>query len=279
MPGPEDVVFATADGGPPIACWRQGDGDPILLVHGSGEDHARWGRIGPALADRFAVHAMDRRGHGRSGDAPHHSLAAEARDIAAVVREIGRPAHLFGHSYGALCCLEAAAAGADVAGLVLHEPCLPIAGAPTPSAVAERLRALLEAGDREEVVLTFFREVVEAPTRYTRILRALPAFPGMVRSAHTLVRELAATEGYAFDAERFRGLDVDVLLLAGNEPSSRHVAAAVAAIRDAVPGTRVAALSAQPHMALDMVPDRVSAAVAGFLGSQVHPVRQKLQEA
>jgi pimeloyl-ACP methyl ester carboxylesterase len=263
--------FVTGDGSE-IACWRRGTGPPVLLVHGSGEDHARWERVVRALADRFTVHAMDRRGHGRSGDAGPHSLAAEADDIAAVLRRIGRPTHLIGHSYGALCCLEAAAAGADVGGLVLHEPCLPLSGARPPSAVATRLRALLDAGDREAVVTTFLREVIGAPPRWTKVLRALPTYPRLVGSADRLLRELVATEGYHFDGARLRGMETRVLLLAGREVRSPHVVAALSAIREVVPGARLVLLPAQAHLALDMAPLSVAAAVTEFLEVRSMPI-------
>ena len=41
----------------------------LLLVHGATADHTTWRTVGPALAARRSVFAMDRRGRGASGDA------------------------------------------------------------------------------------------------------------------------------------------------------------------------------------------------------------------
>lgn len=57
-----------------IAYERTGTGEPLVLVHGSGDDHTRWTPVLPALARRFAVYAIDRRGRGESGDSPAYSL-------------------------------------------------------------------------------------------------------------------------------------------------------------------------------------------------------------
>ena len=90
-------------------CVRtRGSGSPRLLVHGSTADHTRWTSILPGLERRFTVLAMDRRGRGASGDAQKYSLEREYDDVAAVIRAAGREVDLFGHSFGALCAMEAA---------------------------------------------------------------------------------------------------------------------------------------------------------------------------
>jgi pimeloyl-ACP methyl ester carboxylesterase len=256
-------VVVSGDG-TPIACWRRGDGPPLLLVHGSGEDHTRWRAIGRALADRFTVFTIDRRGHGQSGDGADHSLEAEADDVGAVLDLIATPAHVLGHSFGALCCLEAGVRGAAVQSLVLHEPCLPLEAGHT-SGLTVRLQALLDAGDREAVVTAFFEEAVRVPSSRVRLLRSLPIFPALVASAHTLVRELRATERYQFDPRRVGGLDVPVLLLAGSALESPFLAGAMRQLQAALPGSRLQVLPAGQHLGLDAAPARVVAEVAGFL--------------
>lgn len=54
------------------------------------------------FADDFTVYAIDRRGHGESGDGDEYTLEREAEDVAAVLRSIGEPAMLLGSSVGAL---------------------------------------------------------------------------------------------------------------------------------------------------------------------------------
>ena len=58
----------TSKDGTPIACWRSGEGPPLVLVHGTAADHGRWRPVLPAFEERFTVFAVDRRGRGGSGD-------------------------------------------------------------------------------------------------------------------------------------------------------------------------------------------------------------------
>jgi pimeloyl-ACP methyl ester carboxylesterase len=44
-----------------------GDGDPLVLVHGSWGDHSNWQGVVPTLTQSFRVVTYDRRGHSRSG--------------------------------------------------------------------------------------------------------------------------------------------------------------------------------------------------------------------
>ena len=44
--------------GTPIAYWRSGTGDPLLLVHGTTCDHSIWAGVRSALERRFSVYAM-----------------------------------------------------------------------------------------------------------------------------------------------------------------------------------------------------------------------------
>lgn len=52
-----------------IAYARSGEGSPLVLVHGTSSDHmTAWPFVLPALEERCAVYAVDRRGRGKSGD-------------------------------------------------------------------------------------------------------------------------------------------------------------------------------------------------------------------
>jgi len=70
------------------------------MVPGGIGDRTRWSPMIPLLSSRFTACAMDRRGHGASGDSLDYSLQKEAEDVAAVVN--ARPGTVFvlGHSYG-----------------------------------------------------------------------------------------------------------------------------------------------------------------------------------
>src|SRR5918995_5182698 len=113
----------------------------------------------PAFERRFTVCAIDRRGRGGSGDPDDYTIGREFEDVAAVVDSLGEPAFLLGHSYGALCALEAALLTRNVRKLVLYEPPMDVSGEGiNPPGVVDRLEALLEAGERGEGGGTFMRE-------------------------------------------------------------------------------------------------------------------------
>jgi pimeloyl-ACP methyl ester carboxylesterase len=108
----ENVVSqesVTSKDGTPIAYWQSGQVPPLVLVHGTAADHGRWAPVLPAFEERSTVCAVDRRGRGGSGDPEEvYVIEREFEDISAVVDSLGEPTILLGHSYGALCALEAA---------------------------------------------------------------------------------------------------------------------------------------------------------------------------
>lgn len=110
--------------GVPIHLARSGRGRPVVLVHGaSGNLNDMTFRLGPALADRFEVIAVDRPGHGRSGMPPggNVSIREQARLLRGAVARLGiARATVVGHSYGGSVALAwAVDAPESVAALVL----------------------------------------------------------------------------------------------------------------------------------------------------------------
>jgi pimeloyl-ACP methyl ester carboxylesterase len=84
-----------------------GDGEPLVLMHGGLTD-SRFlePNLGP-LAERFHVYTPDRRGHGRTPDVEGpitYQLMAEDT-IAFLEQVVGGPAHLVGHSDGAVVAM------------------------------------------------------------------------------------------------------------------------------------------------------------------------------
>ncbi|BDZ51870.1 hypothetical protein GCM10025867_41110 [Frondihabitans sucicola] len=104
------------DDGTEIAYETGGDGDPLLLVHGSGLSKGTWRGLGYLrdLERDFTVIALDLRGHGRSGK-PHEAAAYRPEcfigDVEAVLDDVGSgPVHYVGYSIGARIGLRMASA-------------------------------------------------------------------------------------------------------------------------------------------------------------------------
>jgi pimeloyl-ACP methyl ester carboxylesterase len=107
-----DEHFVDLGTGGKIRYLRGGNarGAPLVVLHGihlAAEYVAR--SIAGHLADRYALFALDLRGHGKSfrADEPY-TLAAYARDVIAFQEKfIGRPCHLAGLSLGGNVALRA----------------------------------------------------------------------------------------------------------------------------------------------------------------------------
>jgi pimeloyl-ACP methyl ester carboxylesterase len=253
--------------GTSIAYYRSGSGAPLILVHGtSGSNPAiGWRDVLPTLEQHFSVYAIDRRGYRESGDNPSYALEREIEDIAAVVNSIGEPANLLGHSFGALCALEAALLTGNLSKLILYEPAIPLPGIPIyPEGIIDRLQALLDAGDKEEVLTTLYREVVMMPFHEIEQLRASPVWAARLATAHTVPREAWAEEGYEFDAQRFKALKTPtVLLLGGDSPQSLKAPTEI--IASALPNGRIVVMPGQQHIAMYTAPDLFLEEVLTFL--------------
>ena len=92
-----------------LAVREQGPVDALLvvLVHGSMDRSSGMRRAARALADDFRVVIYDRRGYGRSvGVGPPFGVDEQVEDLVAVID--GRPAVVFGHSFGGDVALAAA---------------------------------------------------------------------------------------------------------------------------------------------------------------------------
>ncbi len=242
-----------------------GAGPALLLVHGGMCSSARWGPLWPWLTDRFEVTAMDRRGRGSSGDAGHYALEAEYGDVTAVAEHLaarqGQPVDLFGHSYGAVCALGAAARGAPVRRLALYEP----PGRQTvPAQWLDRMRLLVDQGQLGRAMYSFLLDVVGLSPEAVEALRDSPggADP-MPILQRTLVRE----------AEALRMVDLPALAAAVGQPAllllgsaSPPWAADVSrSLLGAMPAARIAVLADVGHEGVDDAPDVVAGHLSRFL--------------
>jgi pimeloyl-ACP methyl ester carboxylesterase len=253
-----------------IAFEVTGRGPPLVLVHGTTADHTRWIPILPKLEEHFTVYAIDRRGRGESRDAQApYAIEREFEDVAAVIDSIGGAVNVLGHSYGAICALEAALLTKNVDQLILYEP--PIrTGAPAYQAeMLERLEAMLAKGDGEGVIVAFFREVVHTPEPELAKLKSLPSWKARVEAAPTLPREMRASDAYRLQADRFRGFERPTLLMLGGE-SPAYFKSAIDAVERVLPTARRVVLPGQQHAAINTAPDLFLSEVLAFLGPKAH---------
>lgn len=169
--------------------WRPGDGTPrvaVVLVHGLGEHSGRYDHVARRLVDAgCAVHAIDHRGHGRSGgrrvfvksyDEFMHDLAMFREHVERA--EPGLPLVVLGHSMGGNLAMGHVLDHQDgVAGLALSAPALEI------------------GDDFSPIQLTVFRALA----------RVLPGVRPQGLDATSISRDPAVVEAYRNDPLVYTG--------------------------------------------------------------------------
>ena len=112
--------------GPAIVYDEAGDDDgpPLVLLHGLSANSTSWMPVIERTASGWRSHALDLRGHGRSDRTPgRYHLDDYVADADRLLRVIGEPAVVIGHSLGAVV---AAALAQDrhplVAAVFLEDP-------------------------------------------------------------------------------------------------------------------------------------------------------------
>lgn len=144
-----------------------GQGEPVLLIHGSVMADAFEAMLPePALAD-YRLITYHRRGYSGSSrvQAPF-TIAQQAQDALALLDHLGaKKAHLVGHSYGGAIALQLAASHPErVASIVLLEPAVSEPGPAAQALFAEVGKAVeLHAKGDDRAALALFANAVVGP--------------------------------------------------------------------------------------------------------------------
>jgi pimeloyl-ACP methyl ester carboxylesterase len=251
----------TAPSGMMISYATYGSGPPLVLVHGCFSDHeTNWQKVRASLESRFRVYAIARRGRGMTSATEGHTVWDEASDVASLLRHVGEPVFLLGHSYGALCALEAARLEPTlVRKLVLYEaPAAQIASATT---LAE-LNACAAREDWDDLVETFMRDVLQVPQDEVNEIRASPFWAVWTADAPATLGDLRAFDTYRFEAARFASLDMPVQLLIGTEsPRDVYLTDALLSV---LPEASIAELAGQAHEGMTTAPEQFVEVVVRF---------------
>ena len=190
---------------------EEGDGAPLILIHGGLSSGSQWKPVVPELADGLRVITPDSRGHGRSTNPPGElSYALLADDIAALIAvlDLQRPV-VGGWSDGGQVALELGARHPGVAGAL-------IVGAAHPdfeAGLREAHRALLGA---DEAGVPDPAQLEEQLGEFAEEIKAL--HPGGAEQWRALVRQTAPMwldyEGLGPD--ELQTIQTPVLVLAGD---------------------------------------------------------------
>jgi pimeloyl-ACP methyl ester carboxylesterase len=216
---------APVDGGE-LEYEVQGDGEPVLLIHG-GVIAASYVPImrEPALA-RYRLIRYHRRGY--AGSTKHEpgasfGIGRQAADALALLRHLGlERAHIVGHSYGGVIALQLALdAPRVVHSLTLLEPALVgfvPSGAEFGKQTMEPALARYGAGDRAGALDAFMRDAV-APNWKSDLARTIPGSPEQAeRDVRTMFEiETPPLAEWDFDQQKARTISQPILHVVGSD--------------------------------------------------------------
>lgn len=220
------MLTTTSADGTDVRAYDEGQGPGIVMLGPGLDDGTRCKRMASILAPRFRVvrlhrrqYRMDLKADPGLGGTPC-TIAQEVEDVLAVVRAIGSPVVLYGHSDGAVVALEALAASpSSFLGGVVFEPPVVIGSAMDRDRAEElkRARAALAAGKSGRAMAIFVRGAAQLPPWQAalsgRLTALVPRYrrlvPGQLDSFDALGRL-----GIRLDV--YTGIQVPTVLLGGD---------------------------------------------------------------
>jgi pimeloyl-ACP methyl ester carboxylesterase len=260
----------TSKDGTPMAYDRQGAGPAVILVDGAMTSRSSDNKseLMHLLAPHFTVYSYDRRGRGDSGDTQPYAVEREVEDIEVLIREVGAPAYLYGHSSGASLAMDAAVqlGNTMVKKLAMYE-------APYDSnqddqqAWKDYLQELTEslaAGRRGDAVAAFMK-FVGTPAEQIAGMRQAPFWPGLEAIAPTLAYDHVAILGEDRSVPVAKAARVSVPALVMNGSASFPFMETTArALEKAIPHAQYRALEGQTH---NVDPEALAPALIAFFGA------------
>jgi pimeloyl-ACP methyl ester carboxylesterase len=244
----------TSSDGTTIAFDRSGRGQPLILVDGALCYRASGpsGPLADLLARHFTVFTYDRRGRGESGDTGRYAVQREVDDIAALIKEAGGSADVYGISSGAALALEAANRSLPIRRLALYEPPFIVDGSRprVPEDYLSRLNDMVAANRRGDAVRLFMKQV-GVPAFVVALMRFMPAWSKLTAVAHTIPYDATVMggtqDGRPLSADRWSAVTPPTLVVSGGK-SPAWIRNAAQELTGVLPDARHRTLEGQTHM-------------------------------
>lgn len=252
-----------------IAYRRVGNGAPIVLVHGAGEDSRVWHAQLDELADEFTLVAWDEPGAGGSSDLPaDFGLTDYADCLASLIGEVsGGPAHVAGLSWGGTLALELYRHHPDlVATLVLVDTYAGWKGSLPEDEVRARLAGLREmlSASPDELDPTLPGLFSGDPPVEAVVLLEQLAADVRPASMRIALEIMAATD----QRDLLPSIAVPTLLIWG-ELDARSPLTVARRFEETIPGAQLVVIPGAGHLSHLERPDRFNEAVREFC--RAHP--------
>jgi pimeloyl-ACP methyl ester carboxylesterase len=262
-----DVIKVTARDGVDVRCVDEGQGFPILVVHGGMNSPSDWDKVAGCMVSRFRIVRLHRRQYRLDVELESPiTMTQETDDVVALATAIGEPVLLVGHSSGAVLGLEAMVAAPSLfAGAVLYEPPL-VTGPPLGGEALRAARTAFAAGKPGKALGIFLHRIVQMPwwtEPLSRIVGLIPKFRPLISRQ---LDDCDAIDRLGVRLEAYSGIDVPVVLLRGDR-SPTHLSERTDVLAAALPRVeRVVALAGQGHGANDRAPRDVAKVIEDLAG-------------
>ncbi|MFJ4654002.1 alpha/beta fold hydrolase [Nocardia sp. NPDC088792] len=248
----------TSADGTRIVYHVQGEGAPLVIVHGTLAPADTYYPLADLLAPHYRVVLVERREYGVSGNGPRPlDFARQAADLAAVLDTMGEPGFVFGHSCGGVVALHALLESVQVRRVALYEPPVALAGTALATTL-DKARDRMTAGRPGDAIVEFFETILDsAPS--AGMLDGMASM--LAPRAHGLVADLECFTGMDPDLSRWSTLDVPALLLSG-ELTDSYGTKSIDLLQQTIPNARTITFPGLGHTFDD--PEPVAEALREF---------------
>jgi pimeloyl-ACP methyl ester carboxylesterase len=276
------VLHTTSADGTDVRAHDDGHGPPIVALHPGMDDGRRLGHIASLLAPRWRVvrihrrqYRVDLKADPRLG-APANTIAQEVDDVLAVVRSVGPPVLLYGHSDGGVVALEALVAEPEsFAGAVIYEPAAvigpPLGG--SDGEIIRQARAALTARRPDRAMAVFLQDVVRFTPLAARLAGALTAaVPRYRRLIPCQINSVEALDRLGNRLDAYADINVPTVMLGGERRfqlttttpfrNPAHIGERLMAVARAIPSAEQVVMPGQAHGADLAAPQQVARIVA-----------------
>lgn len=254
-----------------IAYHTMGAGPAVVVVPGALTTANDYAELATALAEKYTVHAMERRGHGQSGPkGPNYNITKDVEDLNAVLKATG--AHFVAsHSFGGLVSLEAARGNKQITKMALYEPGVSINGS-LPIDWAKEYKTMLSQGKELDAFVAFARGMNPAlarmPKWWSKFIISMVVRPEERKRRFPLLENnlLEHYEVAHLDstAHNYQEVAADVLVMYGCKSASATAETMKLLVKE-LPHATLKAFAKFDHFAPeDKAPREVAAAIAVF---------------
>jgi pimeloyl-ACP methyl ester carboxylesterase len=255
---------------------EQGDGAPVVFVHGAVTDYRAWEAQRQAIAPHYRFIGLNLRDHGPapwSDDGSKYSVTTHADDIAAFIRGLNAgPVDLVGWSYsGPIVLLVALQHPELVHSLTIHEPAsvsfvtdaedLKVAGEDRKAMLGPAIAAS-KAGDIAAVARLVPAGVNNQPDVFEAVTPELRSM--FLDNARTLALMIAAPPPPPITCDQLRQIKMPVLVTQGEATRPFYRIASEGAAK-CIPGAEFVGIPGGRHLAIFQQADAFNTVLLRFL--------------